>query len=116
MQQTIDASQKSEADLVHQCAERGDKLEQMKRMMDEQEHEMTIKIDRVQQYVKERQAGALVAEKKQQDAERMADRWQREVTRLQAEKDRLAAVVLDLETHKSGQMKQLQGTQESHQE
>jgi len=116
LQKSLEASQKHEAELVHQVAERGEKLEQMKKIMDEQEHDMTVKIERVQQYVKERQAGALAAEKKQNDAERLADRWQREVQRLQAEKDRLAAVVLDLETHKSGQAKHLQGAHESHQQ
>merc|ERR1712050_750142 len=38
-----------------------------------------------------------------------------EVTRLQAEKDRLAALVLDLEGHKSGQAQSLQGAHEQHQ-
>jgi len=112
---SIDASKKQETDLLRQYAERGDKLEQMKRIMDEQEREMTIKIDRVQAYVKERQASALVAEKKQLDAERMADRWQREVQRLQAEKDRLAATVIEVETHKSSQNMHLHSAQESHQ-
>merc|ERR1719498_1487656 len=77
---------------------------------------MTMKIERVQQYVKERQAGALAAEQKQKDAERMSERWQREVQRLQAEKDRLATVVLDLETHKAGQAKHVQGANELHQQ
>lgn len=115
LQESVEAGKEHETELVHLCAERGEKLEQMKKIMDDQEREMTIKIERVQQYVKERQAGALVAEKKQQDAERLADRWQREVQRLQAEKDRLAAVVLDLETHKTGHARQIQGTQEQHQ-
>jgi len=116
LQETIEVSQKQEAELVRQVAERGDKLEQMRRIMDEQEREMTVKIDRVQQYVKERQAGALVAEKKQKDAEHLADRWQREVVRLQTEKDRLGNVVLDLETKKSGQAQHFQGTHELHQQ
>lgn len=110
----IEALKTREAELSHQCAERGDKLEQMKKIMDEQEHAMTVKIERVQQYVKERQAAALVADKKQQDAEKMSERWQREVQRLQAEKDRLAAVVLDLETHKMGQAQHFQGAQDLH--
>merc|ERR1712185_877612 len=80
-EKTIEASQATEADVVRVCAERGDKLEQMKKIMDDQEREMTMKLDRVQQYVKERQAGAQVAEKKQIDAERLAERWQREVQR-----------------------------------
>merc|ERR1712217_602760 len=80
------------------------------------EHEMTTKIDRVQQYVKERQTGALHAEKKQQDAERMAERWQSEVRRLQAEKDRLAKLVLDLEGSKSGQATEFHAVFEKHQQ
>merc|ERR1719231_422414 len=66
--------------------------------------------------VKERQAVALAAEKKQQDADRMCERWQREVHKLQAEKDRLASTVLSLETEKNGQTKHLQGAQETHQQ
>lgn len=116
LKKTIEASQKHEAELAHQCAERDGKLEQMKSIMDEQERAMTTKIERVQQYVKERQAGALAAEKKQQDADRMSERWQREVQRLQAEKDRLAAVVLDLETNKVGQVKHFQGAHDLHQQ
>lgn len=115
-EKAIEASKSRESELLHQCSEKGDKLVQMKRIMDEQEREMTTKIDRVQQYVKERQTTALQAEKKQQDSEKMADRWQREVTRLQAEKDRLAALVLDLEGHKSGQAHSFQGVQEQHQQ
>jgi hypothetical protein len=116
LQDSIEQSRKKEDDLVRQCAESREKMEQMKKIMDEQERDMTIKIDRVQHYVKERQAGALVAEKKQLDAERLAERWQREVQRLQNEKDRLANIVLELETHKSGQSKQMQGTNDLHQQ
>ncbi|CAE7365364.1 unnamed protein product [Symbiodinium natans] len=68
----------------------------------------------VQQYVKERQATALMAEKKQQDAEKMAERWQIEVRRCQAEKDRLAAAVLDMEGRQSGQAQQMQGAVDQH--
>merc|ERR1711988_570425 len=46
----------------------------------------------------------------------MSERWQHEVQRLQAEKDRLATVVLDLETHKAGQAKHVQGANELHQQ
>lgn len=109
-------SQDREQDLLHKCAERADKLEQMRRLMDEQEREMTMKIDRVQHYVKERQAGALHAEKKQQDAERMAERWQGEVRRLQAEKDKLAMLVLDLEGRQNGQVSEFRGAWEQHQQ
>merc|ERR1719443_2011200 len=116
LKKTIEAQQKHEAELAQQCAERGEKLEQMKSIMDEQEQAMTMKIEHVQQYVKERQAGALAAEQKQKDAERMSERWQREVQRLQAEKDRLAVVVLDLETRKAGQAKHVQGANELHQQ
>merc|ERR1711953_1121116 len=82
--------------------------------MDEQEREMTTKIDRVQQYVKERQTGVLHAEKKQHDAERMAERWQGEVRRLQADRDNLAKLVLDLETNKSDQGRHIQSVREMH--
>lgn len=103
-----------EEELTHKCADRAQKLEQMRRLMDDQERELNQKIDRVQHYVKERQAGALHAEKKQQDAEKMAERWQGEVRRLQAEKDRLSKVVLDLEGHQSGQTKDIHAIQERH--
>merc|ERR1719323_2552909 len=85
LEKAVAEAHEHEEELTRKCADRADKLEQMKKLMDDQEHEMTTKIDRVQQYVKERQAGALHAEKKQQDAERMAERWQGEVRRLQAE-------------------------------
>lgn len=116
LESTADNLRQHELRLTQDCAERNQKLEEMKRIMDEQEREMTIKLDRVQQYVKERQAGALHAERKQQDAERLAERWQREVARLQADKDRLAALVLDLEGRTSGQAQNLQGVQEQHQQ
>jgi len=112
----IQVAEQREADLLRQIAEKGDQLGQMKSIMDEQERTMTTKIDRVQQYVKEKQAVALAAEKKQQDADRMCERWQREVHKLQAEKDRLATTVLSLETEKNGQTKHLQGAQETHQQ
>lgn len=105
-----------EEELLAKCADRAAKLEQMKKVMDDQEREMTVKIERVQQYVKERQTGALHAEKKQQDAERMAERWQGEVRRLQAEKDKLAALVLDLEGQHTGQATNLRGAHEKHQQ
>ncbi|CAE7210174.1 unnamed protein product [Symbiodinium pilosum] len=75
---------------------------------------MSQKIERVQHYVKERQATALMAEKKQQDAEKMAERWQNEVRRCQAEKERLASAVLEMEGQQSGQAQQLQGTVDQH--
>lgn len=104
-----------ESDLTQKCSERGEKLEQMRRLMDEQERELNAKIERVQQYVKERQTGALHAEKKQQDAEKMAERWQSEVRRLQAERDRLANLVLDLESRQNGQAKEFHGAWEQRQ-
>mmetsp|Transcript_89058 Transcript_89058/g.276876 ORF Transcript_89058/g.276876 Transcript_89058/m.276876 type:complete len:490 (+) Transcript_89058:1-1470(+) len=116
LEQAASDAKHREDELVKKCADRADKLEQMKRVMDEQEREMTTKIERVQQYVKERQAGALHAEKKQQDAERMAERWQGEVRRLQAEKDKLAKLVLDLESHQSGQATEVHGIVEQHQQ
>ncbi|CAE8624597.1 unnamed protein product [Polarella glacialis] len=112
----LDSSRQREEELHTKCADRAQKLEQMRRLMDEQELEMTQKIDRVQQYVKERQANALQAEKKQQDAEKMSDRWQGEVHRLQAEKDRLAMLVLDLEGRQNGTSSLLQGATERHQQ
>jgi len=104
-----------EKDLQKTCEDQGDKLERMKRVMDEQERELTQKIERVQLYVKERQVGALHAEKKQQDAEKLADRWQGEVRRLQAEKDKLTRMVVDLEGRTSGQACATQGILEDHQ-
>mmetsp|Transcript_57990 Transcript_57990/g.135090 ORF Transcript_57990/g.135090 Transcript_57990/m.135090 type:complete len:501 (-) Transcript_57990:152-1654(-) len=105
-----------EQELGRKHAERGNKLEQMRRVMDEQERDMTQKIERVEQYVKERQAGALHAERKQQDAEKMAERWQGEVRRLQAEKDKLALLVLDLEGRQSGQAIEFRTAFEKHQQ
>merc|ERR1712176_736372 len=115
LEKAIAEAHEHEEELTRKCADRADKLEQMKKLMDEQEHEMTTKIDRVQQYVKERQAGALHAEKKQQDAERMAERWQGEVRRLQAEKVKLAKLVLDLESRQTGQANEFRGAWEQHQ-
>lgn len=109
-------SSSREQELSHKCAERAGKLEQMKRVMDEQEREMTQKIERVEQYVKERQAGALHAERKQQDAEKMCERWQGEVRRLQAEKDKLSKLVLDLEGNQTGQAHEIRGVVEKHQQ
>eukprot|EP00928_Gymnodinium_smaydae_P095715 TRINITY_DN8282_c2_g4_i1.p1 TRINITY_DN8282_c2_g4~~TRINITY_DN8282_c2_g4_i1.p1 ORF type:complete len:570 (+),score=196.58 TRINITY_DN8282_c2_g4_i1:104-1813(+) len=105
-----------EASLEKRCAERAEKVEQMRRLMDDQERELNQKIERVQQYVKERQTGAYHAEKKQQDAERLAERWQGEVRRLQAEKDQLAKLVLELESHKTDQGRRLQGTLQQHEQ
>jgi len=116
LERTIADAQERERDLVQKCADRAGKLEQMRRIMDEQERDMTTKIDRVQQYVKERQASAAQAEQKQRDAERMADRWQQQVLRLQAEKDGLAKLVLDLEGQQTSQLQGLQGAQEQHQQ
>lgn len=103
LERAVAEGNERERDLSKSCAEHALKCEQMKQIMDEQERELNQKIDRVQQYVKERQAGALHAEKKQQDAERLAERWQSEVRRLQAEKDKLAKAVLDVEGRSSGQ-------------
>merc|ERR1712176_1310476 len=85
------------------CAEHVKKCEHMRKLMDDQERELNQKIDRVQQYVKERQAGALHAETKQKDAERLAERWQSEVRRLQAEKERLTKALLEMEGKNNGQ-------------
>lgn len=103
-----------ERELKLRCDEQVGKLEEMRKVMDDQERELTQKIDRVQQYVKERQTNALHAEKKQQDAERLAERWQSEVRRLQADKDKLAALVLDLEGRQSGQSTEFNGAMEKH--
>lgn len=110
-----DAGGREEA-LGQRCTERAEQLEQMRRVMDEQERELSAKIERVERYVKERQAGALHAERKQQDAERMAERWQSEVRRLQAERDKLAALVLDLEGRHTGRTDELRGVYEKHQQ
>jgi len=112
----LDGARTREKELSQKCADGAGKLEQMKRVMDEQERKMSEKIERVEQYVKERQAGALHAERKQQDAEKMCERWQGEVRRLQAEKDKLAKLVLDLEGHQTGQAHEIRGTVEKHQQ
>lgn len=105
-----------ERELTKLCADRAAKLEDMRKVMDDQERELSQKIERVQQYVKERQAGALHAEKRQQDAERQAERWQGEVRRLQAEKDRLTKIVLDQEGQHSGQANELRHAYEQQKE
>mmetsp|Transcript_78393 Transcript_78393/g.196863 ORF Transcript_78393/g.196863 Transcript_78393/m.196863 type:complete len:532 (+) Transcript_78393:54-1649(+) len=115
LERSLAAAAERERELKKTCEDRSGKLEQMKRVMDDQERELNQKIDRVQTYVKERQASALHAEKKQQDAERLAERWQGEVRRLQAEKDKLASLVLDLESRQTGQSSELQGYMEKHQ-
>lgn len=114
LQRDIASARSREADLEKRCSERAQKLEEMQKIMDEQELQMTQKIERVQQYVKERQATALQAEVKLKDAEKLAERWQGEVRKCQAEKDRLARVVLELESRQSGQAQQWQGASEQH--
>jgi len=84
-------------------------LRVMKKEMDDQEQALLQKVDRVQQYVKERQASAMHAEKKLQDAELLAERWQGEVKRLQADQSKLQRAVLDTETRSGGQAQDLQG-------
>ncbi|CAK0860254.1 unnamed protein product, partial [Prorocentrum cordatum] len=105
-----------EEELRQKCADRSQKLEEMRRIMDDQEGEMNQKIERVQQYVKERQVAALQAEQKLKDAERMCERWQGEVRRLQAEKDKLSKALLDNESRESGRSNQQQALLESQQE
>ncbi|CAE7902354.1 unnamed protein product [Symbiodinium microadriaticum] len=114
MQRSLDEALEKGEELEKKCLDRAEKLEQMRKIMDEQELEMSQKIERVQQYVKERQTTAIMAEKKQQDAEKMAERWQNEVRRCQAEKERLAAAVLDMEGRQSGQAQQMQGAVDQH--
>ncbi|CAK8999835.1 Hypothetical protein SCF082_LOCUS6233 [Durusdinium trenchii] len=114
LQRSLDEAMTRSDDLEMTCIQRGEKLEQMRTMMDEQELEMSQKIERVQQYVKERQASALAAEKKQQDAEKMAERWQNEVRRCQAEKERLSSLVMELEGRHTGQTEQWQSVVERH--
>jgi len=111
---SLDEALEKGEELEKKCLDRAEKLEQMRKIMDEQELEMSQKIERVQQYVKERQTTAIMAEKKQQDAEKMAERWQNEVRRCQAEKERLAAAVLDMEGRQSGQAQQMQGAVDQH--
>jgi hypothetical protein len=105
-----------EVELTRKCTQRAEQLQQMQKLMDEQEQEMTAKIDRVQQYVKERQACALHAEKKTQDTERMSQRWQEEVQRIQAERDKLAQLVLELEKKTIDQGKLFQDAHDRHQQ
>jgi len=99
---------KREEALHAKIAEMTLQLKTMKKEMDDQEQALLTKVDRVQQYVKERQTSAMHAEKKQQDAELLAERWQGEVKRLQAEKDKLQRAVLDTETRSGGQAQDLQ--------
>jgi len=112
----MEATRQRETDLIRQCADKGEKLEQMRKIMDDQEREMTMKIERVQHYVKERQVGALNAEKKQKDAEQMAEKWQREVHRLQAEKDRMAALVIELKDDQNGKVREISSARERHEQ
>lgn len=114
LQRSLDEAVERSGTLEIKCVQRAEKLEQMRTMMDEQELELSQKMERVQQYVKERQATALVAEKKQQDAEKMAERWQNEVRRCQAEKERLSSLVRELEGRHTGQAEQWQGAVERH--
>lgn len=95
--------------LQAKIAEMTSQLHRMKKDMDDQEQALLTKVDRVQQYVKERQASAMQAEKKLQDAELLAERWQEEVRRLQADQTKLQRAVLDTETRSGGQAKDLQG-------
>lgn len=96
-----------EKELKEVITDQREKLEKMRRTMDEQEQELSAKVARVQQYVRERQSGALQAEKKQHDAELLAERWQGEVRRLQAEKDRLAKALMDAEANLGSQGQKL---------
>mmetsp|Transcript_40266 Transcript_40266/g.92580 ORF Transcript_40266/g.92580 Transcript_40266/m.92580 type:complete len:538 (-) Transcript_40266:13-1626(-) len=112
LQASLTEAEDRESELHQRCTDQAAKLEQMKQMMDDQEFEVSNKLERVQQYLKERTAGAQNAEKQQKDAERMAERWQVEVRRLQSEKDRLMKVVLDYETQKAKQETVLQSTRE----
>jgi len=107
LERAVQEAKARERELSRTCDDQTGKLEQMRRTMDDQERELNQKIERVQHYVKERQAGAMHAEKKQQDAERLAERWQGEVRRLQTERDRLAKTVHDLEGNRNGQVTEL---------
>jgi hypothetical protein len=95
--------------LQTRISEMSSQLVKMKKEMDDQEQALLTKVDRVQQYVKERQASAMHAEKKLQDAELLAERWQEEVRRLQSDQTKLQKAVLDTETRSGGQAKDLQG-------
>lgn len=107
LQRNVAEAGNRERSLERTCTEQLQKLEQMRRVMDDQERELNQKIEKVQQYVTERQAGFQHVQKKQQDAERLAERWQGEVKRLQSEKDRMMRAMADLEGKTSGQASQL---------
>merc|ERR1719310_578132 len=62
-----------------------------------QEQELLAKVERVQQYVKERQAGALHAETMHAVAQQSAKSAQEELRRVTADRDRLQRLVLDAE-------------------
>lgn len=108
LEEGIADGEKREEALQAKITEMTTQLRSMKKEMDDQEQALLTKVDRVQQYVKERQTSAMHAEKKQQDAELLAERWQAEVKRLQAEKDKLQRAVLDTETRSGGQAQDLQ--------
>merc|ERR1719408_108355 len=63
----------------------------------EQETELLQKVDRVQQYVKERQAGALQAEKMQAVAKHDTDKLSTELRRIAADRDRVTTLLLQAE-------------------
>eukprot|EP00441_Pelagodinium_beii_P011163 CAMPEP_0197689436 /NCGR_PEP_ID=MMETSP1338-20131121/106837_1 /TAXON_ID=43686 ORGANISM="Pelagodinium beii, Strain RCC1491" /NCGR_SAMPLE_ID=MMETSP1338 /ASSEMBLY_ACC=CAM_ASM_000754 /LENGTH=218 /DNA_ID=CAMNT_0043271769 /DNA_START=26 /DNA_END=679 /DNA_ORIENTATION=+ len=90
------------------------KMEEMKIAMADQELEMTRKLERVEQYVKEKQAAALHSEKKFQDAERMSEHWQIETKKSQADKDKLVTLLREAEGRNEAQDLVMKQTAEKH--
>ena len=72
-------------------------VEDVKRMMAEQEDELLAKVERVQQYVKERQAGALHAETMQAVARSDVSKAQEELRRVIADREKMQRLLLDAE-------------------
>jgi len=72
----------TESQLQSEIEKRQQAVDRMRQEMIEQEQELVQKVNRVQQYMKERSAGAMTAERRQQDAELMAERWQEDLRRV----------------------------------
>mmetsp|Transcript_10735 Transcript_10735/g.25612 ORF Transcript_10735/g.25612 Transcript_10735/m.25612 type:complete len:464 (-) Transcript_10735:73-1464(-) len=87
----------TESQLRSEVDKRQEAVDRMRQEMIEQEQELVEKVNRVQQYMKERSAGAMTAERRQQDAELMAERWQEDLRRVTADRDRLAKVLAEQE-------------------
>jgi DNA repair exonuclease SbcCD ATPase subunit len=95
--QELLASQSLVCELRAEIEKRQQAVDRMRHEMIEQEQVLVEKVNRVQQYMKERSAGAMTAERRQQDAELMAERWQEDLRRMTADRDRLAKLLIEQE-------------------